>query len=898
MGLNLLCWNAHSVRNKITELNLFLENKEIDIALISETWCDAKDTLNFNNYSTYRTDRIRGGVAIVIKNSILHSTVTKVKLDYAEAISLVIHLNNEDINLSSIYISPAASRLQSKSFFSQIFNKSGQHVVAGDFNCKHTAWNNVNRDHKGIDLYDLSSSRNYNILVPDAPTHIPYIGEVSTIDIVFHKSNLRFSDPVTINDLSSDHLPVCFSILNNNNGGCDVVGLNLRKANWKKFNNFVNFDVSRETFSNSTVEDIDDSIAKLTSIVESNMYSCIPKKRVIRNRYMYSDTVKNLISHRNQFRSLYQSTYDQSYKSCVNQLNRMIRKEIQEEKKSQWNDKLNSLSYHDNSLFEFTKSIKKKNQRIPPLKDNNDFVYSSHNKAQLIAETFLDIHNVSANSTSQHESIVRESIQNINRSPNSEFDDIDENQVSRVLNSLNVKKASGPDLIPNAALKELSNSVNFVSTLTSIFNGCLSLSYFPKSWKIAKIIPIPKSKPASTNPTDYRPISLLSTMGKAFERLILDRLNDFEELNGIIINQQFGFKSNHSTVQQILRITEKASLGFNKNKSLGMVMLDLRKAYDSVWHDALVHKLKKLDYPMYLIKLINSYLRDRLAFVTVDGANSLKFLIPAGVPQGSIIAPHLFNVFINDIPIPRKGELALFADDTAYFIEAHWKNLKFIKNELVNTLQSFQNFFHEWKIFLNDSKTEFIMFTRSTKMIRKCQDDVIKFNSLEFRWKSQVKYLGVMLDTKLTYKSHVDWILRKAKSVAFSQLYCLLKRDSGVTLDSKIRIYKAIIRPVVSYGCSIFINCAASHLNKIQVFQNKVLRYVLDINWDDFVSNIEVHSRAKIPFIAEFFNKLTVNFYRRIGSHNNALINNLGRYDYNHLEFRLKHKLPRPVTLQ
>lgn len=151
----------------------------------------------------------------------------------------------------------------------------------------------------------------------------------------------------------------------------------------------------------------------------------------------------------------------------------MIRREIQQEKKFQWNEKLKSLSYRDNSLFEFTKSVKKKNQLIPPLRDSNDFAYSSYNKANLLAKTFLDIHNVSANSTSKHESIVRESIHNINSSPSSEFDNIDENRVSQVLKSLNVKKASGPDLIPNAALKALSSSENFVSKLTSIFNGSL-----------------------------------------------------------------------------------------------------------------------------------------------------------------------------------------------------------------------------------------------------------------------------------------------------------------------------------------------------------------------------------------------------------------------------------------
>jgi hypothetical protein len=182
-------------------------------------------------------------------------------------------------------------------------------------------------------------------------------------------------------------------------------------------------------------------------------------------------------------------------------------------------------------------------------------------------------------------------------------------------------------------------------------------------------------------------------------------------------------------------------------------------------------------------------------------------------------------------------------------------------------------------------------------MIRMCQEDTITFNSHAYKWKSHVKYLGITLDTKLTYKNHVDCVLRKAKGIAFSQLYCLLKRNSGVSSDSKIRIYRSIIRPVISYGCSIFINCAASHIHKLQIFQNKLLRYILNVNWDDFLSNQELHSRAKIPSITDFFNKLTVNFYRKIQNHENSLINNLGRYDYSQLEFRLKHKLPRPLSL-
>lgn len=195
-----------------------------------------------------------------------------------------------------------------------------------------------------------------------------------------------------------------------------------------------------------------------------------------------------------------------------------------------------------------------------------------------------------------------------------------------------------------------------------------------------------------------------------------------------------------------------------------MVLLDLRKAYDSVWHKGLNSKLHKLKYPNYLVKLLFSFLQHRQAYVSVNSSVSARFSVPAGVPQGSIVALHLFNVFINDICIPKEGNLALFADDTAYFIQAPWKNLKLIKKNLIAALTSFQKFFADWKIFLNENKTEFIMFSKSTKMLGYCQSDSIRYNNIDFKWKPHVKYLGVVLDSKLLFKQHVDYALNKAKA--------------------------------------------------------------------------------------------------------------------------------------
>ena len=500
------------------------------------------------------------------------------------------------------------------------------------------------------------------------------------------------------------------------------------------------------------------------------------------------------------------------------------------------------------------------------------------------------------NSHSKYENLVRLSIQSLSRSHNNTFDLISTDEVKSVLQALNPRKAPGHDDIPNCALKISGSSSKFVSLCTSLFNSCMKLSYFPKSWKIAKIMPIPKGNQNCISPDNFRPISLLSCFGKCFERIILTRLNNFEFDNNIFIKQQCGFRSNHSTVHQILRITEKISFGYNKNKSTGMVLLDLRKAFDSVWHDGLIHKLITCNYPSYLIKLLQSYLSDRSAFVVCQSAFSYLFDVTSGVPQGSLIAPHLFNIFINDVPLPNKGQLSLYADDTAYLIQFPWKNLKSIKAELIKTLRTLQVFFNDWKIKLNETKTEFIVFTKSTKMIEKLKNDSIIFNGQSFEWKDTVKYLGLVLDRKLTFKHHIERAISKASAVSFSSLYCLLSRKSHATTDSKLRIYKSFVRPILTYACPVFANAASCHLNKLQIFQNKILRMILNVNWFDFQSVKMIHDSGKTPLVFDFMSRLTTNFYSKVVNHCNDLFSSLGQYNQESLGFRVKHKLPKRLN--
>lgn len=181
--------------------------------------------------------------------------------------------------------------------------------------------------------------------------------------------------------------------------------------------------------------------------------------------------------------------------------------------------------------------------------------------------------------------------------------------------------------------------------------------------------PIHKPGKPRDHVTSYRPISLLSIPGKVFEKCISDILNSYLSTNKIMINQQFRFRRGHSTIQQIIRITQMVTQQFNTRRCAAMVLLDLSKAFDTVWHGALLYKLNQIGLDPGFIRLIRSYLETRKMFVHLRGSCSREYVVLAGVPQGSILGPYLFNLYINDIPQAFNCLLALFADDTALLFQ-------------------------------------------------------------------------------------------------------------------------------------------------------------------------------------------------------------------------------------
>lgn len=292
-----------------------------------------------------------------------------------------------------------------------------------------------------------------------------------------------------------------------------------------------------------------------------------------------------------------------------------------------------------------------------------------------------------------------------------------------------------------------------ITTLAAILTAMLKFCTFPSIWKSAVIIPILKPDKDSKDPVSYKPISLLPILGKTAEVIIKNRLLEFLTQNNKLIPNQSGFMRNLSTTHQLLRVTELISEGLAHKESTGALFLDVVKAFDRVWIKGLVFKLTQLNVPQYLI-LINSYLTDREFIVQVGKSYSQPKSISAGTPQGSVLRPLLFNIYINDIPQNPGTMLSLFADDTA--ILARSSNIRFIYLALQKHITTLETWLNQWKIKINVTKSAAVFFSREL-----IKPPKLKMYGEELNWDTQTRYLGFILDARLTWKPHLDYITTK-----------------------------------------------------------------------------------------------------------------------------------------
>lgn len=568
----------------------------------------------------------------------------------------------------------------------------------------------------------------------------------------------------------------------------------------------------------------------------------------------------------------------------LNEQIKEIKEKIKQYRNNKWTNQLKKLKPADSSLWKMVKIFKNDYNALPTLKNNDQEACTDGGKAEMLAKQFEGVHNANLENTSEQNRIEKETIEKINKMEIKDTNNlrVTPHDILKVIRKLPNKKAPGNDGIQNIIFKQLPKKV--IVQLMYIMNAIMKLMYFPEQWKRSIIVPILKPGKDETKPVSYRPISLLPTLSKVTEKLILEKINKFEKTNNILINEQFGFREKHSTTQQLARITTSICETYNKSMVTVMTLLDIEKAFDRVWIEGAITKMFEQKYPNEIIKLIHSYLTNRNLEVIVNNKKSNKKKIRAGVPQGSVLGPKIFNIYLNDIPKFAKTNIALFADDTAIYANSH--NAIVAAKQIQIHLSILEPYYKKWKIKLNEQKTEVIIFKRK---IKECNMVVpIRVNGHNIQPTTIVKYLGVILDTKLRFKQQIRHALKKAYAIQ-RKLYPLISHNSHISTKNKLLIYKMIIQPIITYASPIWCGASKTNMKQLQTYQNKCLRVIMMAN--RFTRITDLHIQAGIEPITEVIKKYSNNFYNNMLGYN-ELTKNITKIRAHNKPPKWKNKLP------
>ena len=389
----------------------------------------------------------------------------------------------------------------------------------------------------------------------------------------------------------------------------------------------------------------------------------------------------------------------------------------------------------------------------------------------------------------------------------------DESEIYKLICNLKLRKASGFDQISNSILKATCSII--APFLVKLFNSCMKLGTFPDAFKIAQVIPLFKGGDKE-NVNSYRPISLLPVLGKLFEKVISLRTVNFLDKFKLLSSHQFGFRSKYSTEYAVLDIYEKLLKNMDDKKTSCAIFLDLAKAFDSVSHDILLRKLYKYGIRGNVHSLFTSYLSSRYQFVKLDNTLSSLVRVLFGVPQGSILGPLLFLIFINDLPLATSFFIRLFADDTVLCAEDN--DITRLEKNVNLELKKVYAWLASNKLTLNISKTKFMLISPR----RKIPKFLINIDNKPLEQCNSYKYLGVFIDQDLSWKPHIEYICTKISKACGA----LSKIRHVIGIDTLKHIYYALVNSYLRYGIISWGNASQESLQPLNTLINRAVRII------------------------------------------------------------------------
>ena len=818
-------------RRKIDEIESILVNDHsMDIICLSETWLNdtIPDTsVDIKGYKIHRHDRVGHracGAGMYVNLALPNRRAHELEYPDIDLLWVEIRVNLKKILVGACYRPPGQSAEEVTTFMSNLedsidlaFNAKPESIILmGDLNDSCTIWDS---DHKkselGLKLYDYINNHDLHQLIRN-PTHIlPYFPFTANIlDLLITDS------PGYITNFNQDHLPPIGS-----HHQIIYAELKIQYLRDKTYNREIWYydrgdyqglltELEKVPWGDGNTQQntIDDKATNWKNSFMDTCKSFIPNRTIkIRptDKPWFTHDVKIAIRHRNRcykrFKRTRRADHHADWKRSAMATNFIInlaKKNHQEKIKSL----LLTTNPNEKTYWKLAKQIygSKKILGIPSLMVENVPVTTSADKATNFNKYF-------AEQQSQPQIPFNHQLPPIIFLTETRLSSIQTTQteVLKILKSLDIGKANGSDGVSNRLLKE--TAAQIATPLTELFNSSFSTSKVPSSWKESNICPIHK-KDDKSQISNYRPIALLSNVGKVQERVVYLHLYRYLKEGNLLTWKNSGFKALDSAINQLLYITDKMHKALEEGRELCLVFLDVSKAFDKVWHSGLLHKLRCMGVEGHLFEWFCDYLSDRKIRVVINGQTSEWIPTTAGVPQGSILGPLLFLIFINDITSNIESDIHLFADDTSLMdiIEDHLLSY----SKLNRDLKRLSTWSDKWLVTFNATKTVYLQVSRK---LQPCPKPILKLHGQEIKEVHTHKHLGLTFNNTLTWTDHISSLVTKA-----SRCIGLLKRLSrDVPRQCTEILYKSMIRPLLEYADIIFDGSADADLDRLENAQRQ-----------------------------------------------------------------------------
>lgn len=891
--LRVLSLNVNSLlprgRSRLPLLADILSKHNVDVALVQETLLTARRRASIQGYRHYRTNKTDNsrGLSMFVKETLRHSQLATPRTEQLQAQVVNIEAGAAPITIVNAYNSNHGGMDVNE--LETLLQTGKRVLIAGDLNAKHSSWQSEDTQGRhqnaaGIKLHNHCAANNYYIIAPTTPTRTdPRTGNTSTLDIALASKIPYYITAESLPCIGSDHNPVLLTVHAPPRHATPEPRLNYKRADWPRFGRNVHEKLTTRRFN--TESEVDQGVTHLTTAIQEAMHAAIPNTTSTRAPDELPPHLQELKRSKNAAKRRWIRSHRTADRTAHNLARKLFERKMSDWQSQKWVDTLRKVSNHTD-VWKLAKALKRQTNTTPPLTTEAGTANSAEEKATAISSHFEKVHQQNDHMGDPTDATrISEGLKTyLQNAPDTPITPTTPQEIRSIIKSRHPRKAPGPDGIQNVVMQHLPRKA--IAYLTVLFNACLSLAYFPAEWKHANVLPFPKPGKDNTLPQNYRPISLLSAPSKILERIINTRLLAHLDIGHRLNHQQFGFTKGCSTTHQVARLADYITDGFNRGLHTGVVMLDASAAFDTVWTEGLLFKMAEMEFPARLIKLLHSYLTSRSFHVTLEGAISPVREAKKGTPQGSILGPVLYIIYVNDIPRPGRALLAQYADDTAAYYQA--EDFPTLVRHLQRTLDDLLQYFWRWRIKINAQKTEAVLFSK--RPVDAADDHLLHVDATPLPWLRQARFLGVILDRGMTFGAHTQHIQKKAAG-AMSVIYPMIRRSSAISQDIKVRLALAYVRPIMTYAAPAWTGMASNtNLSKLQIIQNKYLRWALNLK--PLTNMKTAHKQHNVQLIGDHIMKLTTHFYEKCHTHTNPHILALGEITPETATYKLKHKTP------